>query len=303
MNTNNLYSEIEQIHKLVESENVDQVNQELEKIILLNPWQSPLIYGYLSIKHQRKTPSSAFFARNFVAVIENFFESKEKCSQTIPIAGCVADKEFALIRQQTNQFLVAVTYLIFLFDKKILREVVEVIQKIISKKVKQTKKHFIDKVPLTDYTSILNIHYQKNEIAFVELNSFFSELIKDSGVDEVKEPEVRIKHLKKCLEFLIEEVGRQIEKPDRIFAIADSLDIITKFAELLFDHKCTEGEKFFNKYRWAYPRGRSFDDLNTFWTTCMVGLYLFIEALDRYLDIKQKTVKTNGASKKKNQRT
>lgn len=298
MNAYNLYSEIEKIQKLVESGNEDQVNQELEKYILLDQWQSPLIYGYLYIKQKGTLPVAAFFAKNIIEFIENNCESKEKCNKTISIAGRVASKKFALIRQQTNQFLVATTFSVFLFDKRILREAIETIQKIIAKKIRQIKKHFIDNVPLADYASILKIHYQKNAIAFVELNSFFDELIKDAGLYEASEIEMRTANLKKCLELLIEEVGRKIEKPDRIFSIADSLDIISKYAESLFDSNCAEGEKFFNKYNWAYPRGRSFCDLNAFWTTCMVGLYLFIKALDRYMDTKQEMVKTNETSKK-----
>jgi hypothetical protein len=51
----------------------------------------------------------------------------------------------------------------------------------------------------------------------------------------------------------------------------------------LFDVGGEGGERFFNKYKWAYPRGQSFDNLNAFWTACMIGLFAFNQALDRVI--------------------
>jgi hypothetical protein len=137
---------------------------------------------------------------------------------------------------------------------------------------------------LNDYVAVLEPQFREgNEEAIQPLVTFFDKLVRSAGLEKLPSCEQRAVELKECVELLIEEAGRRIEKPDRVFSYADSLDSISRYAEWLFDVGGEEEERFFNKYNWAYPRGQSFDNLNAFWVACMIGLFAFDQAVDRSL--------------------
>jgi hypothetical protein len=191
-------------------------------------------------------------------------------------------EELRLARKQLDDLLVAMTFLVFAFDGTTLRAATKALERGLAKKVRLARKRFIDQVPLGDYLAVLNHEFRKNETAVGPLGRFFDELIKSAAVDQSVSLAQRTAGIKRCIEGLIEEAGRRIEKPDRIFYSAESLDSISEYAESLFDVEA-EKEKFSKKYKWAYPRGRSFTSLNNFWAVCMIGLFALGQALDRYV--------------------
>jgi len=268
MDFKDFYSEIESIQKRFKSVGKDRLYQELQRLVESHPWRSPLIYGGLYIRQAGSAAVSAFFARKTLEAIE------EVCGQRT-----AKSEEALMIRKQLDQLLVAMAFLVFAFDGVALRAKVRAIERGIAKKIERIRERFVDKVPLNDYLAVLKRQFREDKV-IQPLDTFFDEMIRSAGLDEEPSFEQRAARLKECVERLIEETGRKVEKPDRVFSCADSLDSISRYAEALFDVG-EGGERFFNKYQWAYPRGRSFNNLNAFWTTCMMGLFAFGQALDR----------------------
>lgn len=202
-------------------------------------------------------------------------------------------EELQLTRKRLDQLLVAMAFLVFAFDNPALRARVRVVEQGIARKIRRIRERFIDRVPLNDYLAVLEPQFREgSEEAVQPLTTFFDELVRSAGLEKPPSSEQRAVELKGCVELLIEEAGRRIEKPDRIFSYADSLDSISRYAEWLFDVGGEEEERFFNKYQWAYPRGRSFSNLNAFWTACMTGLLAFDQALDRSIAWAQASKRT-----------
>jgi hypothetical protein len=189
-------------------------------------------------------------------------------------------EELRLARKRLDELLVVMAFLVFVFDNSNLRGEIEAIEQDIASKVIRLRQQFVDQLPLRMYLSILERQFRSNEPVFQSLNRFFDDLIRTATLDQATPLEQRATNLERCVELLIGEAGRRIEKPDRIFHAADILDSISVYADSLFD---TEGERFFKKYKWAYPRGQSFDNLNMFWTAGMVGLFAFEGALERHV--------------------
>jgi hypothetical protein len=196
-------------------------------------------------------------------------------------------EELRLTRKRRDELLVAMTFLVLAFDNTALRARIRVAEQRIAGKIRRIRQGFVDKVPLNDYLVVLGQQFQENEEVVKPLGTFFDELIRNAGLEKTPSFGQRAAKLKECVELLIEEAGRRIEKPDRMFSCADSLDSISRYAESLFDVGGEGGDRFFNKYKWAYPRGRSFENLNAFWTACMIGLFAFGQALDRSVALAQ----------------
>lgn len=270
MNSKDFYSEIERIQKRLKSVDNDQLYRELQQFVELDLWRSPLIYGGLYIRQAGSAAVSAFFARKTLEAIE------EVCER-----GTEKSEEARMARKQLDQLLVAMTFLVLAFNNTALRAAIRGVEQDIARKMRRIREHFVDKVPLNDYLVVLEQQLQENEEFVRSLGTFFDELLRSAGLEKAPSFEQRAAKLKECVELLIGEAGRKIEKPDRIFSCADSLDSIARYAESLFDVGEEGGERFFNKYKWAYPRGRSFNNLNAFWTACMIGLFAFGKALDR----------------------
>jgi hypothetical protein len=234
-----------------------------------------------------------------LAAIRRFFQPKTTARTTKSGYVAVSPKnlhasqaakeseELQLTKKRLDQLLVATAFLVFAFDNTALRAGIGVAERGIAGKIRRIRERFVDRVPLNDYVAVLEPQFREgNEEAIQPLVTFFDELVRSAGLEKLPSCEQRAVELKECVELLIEEAGRRIEKPDRVFSYADSLGSISQYAEWLFDL----GEaRFFDKYKWAYPRGQSFDDLNAFWVACMIGLFAFDQAVDRSLALAQAT--------------
>lgn len=276
MNSKDFYSKIEGIQKRSESMNNDQLYRELQRFVESHLWRSPLIYGGLYIRQTGPAIVSTFFASKTLEAIE------EVCER-----GTERSEEALMTRKRLDQLLVAMTFLVLAFDGAPLRARVRAVEQDIARKVRHIRKRFVDKVPLSDYLAIVEQRFRGDEGFIQPFGTFFDDLIRRARLDEDPSFKQRATKLKECVELLIEEAGRRIEKPDRVFSCADSLDSISRYAESLFDVGGEVRERFFNKYKWAYPRGQTFDNLNAFWTACMIGLFAFGQALDRSIALAQ----------------
>jgi hypothetical protein len=313
-------SEIETIQKLSELLDDAELHQELEYFVESHPWRSLLIYGGLYVRRISSANISAFFARKTLETMEEVCGQKAEVGEKMrlvrhihrwaeklgirsfliriqhslkrrTISRTPAGEELLLARQRLDQLLVAVAFLVFAFEDAAMRAAIKSVEQITVKRVKRNKERFVDRVPLKDYLAILHEQLRDNKESIQPLDSFFDELIRTAGLGRTQSFEQRATRLKKCIELLIEEAGCRIEKPDRIFSYADSLDSISQYAEWLFD---VGEERFFNKYKWAYPRGQSFNDLNAFWVACMIGLFAFDQAVDRSLALAQASKRAEG---------
>jgi len=302
MNSKDFYFEIGNVQERPKSLDQDQLYQALQRSVKAHPWRSPLIYG-LYARQIGSADVAAFFARKTLEAIEAVCEQGiNKGGKTLKKPGMelldrllapilrvlkhitarrMPEEELQFRRKRLDQLLVAMTFLILAFDSTQLRAVIESVDQDIAKELRRIKARFIDTVPLRDYLAILERQFQKSEEVIQPLSMLFDELIRSANLEETSSFEQRVANLRKCVETLVEEAGRRIEKPDRIFSYADSLDIISRYAESLFDIGENGKGRFFSKYKWAYPRGRSFDNLNRFWIACMIGLFSFDQALDR----------------------
>jgi len=261
----------------------DQSDWELQHSVELYPWRSPLIYASHYIT-QGGSPTSTFFASKTLEAIEQVCTRGTRRGEATLVVNQIVNEseELRLARKQLDELLVAIAFIVFTFDGTAFRVMAKGLDQGFAKKVQLIRKRFIDQVPLADYLAVLNREFRKNEKTIEPLSKFFDELIKNAAAGQSFSLTQRATGLRICIKGLIEEAGRRIEKPDRIFYSAESLDIISEYAESLFDVDA-EKEKFFRKYKWAYPRGKSFNNLNIFWAICMIGLFAIEQALDRHV--------------------
>ncbi len=282
MNTEDIFPMIKYLQKELRQGDNEKLSSELKCYVNSQPWCSQLIYGSMYIKQTQTSNTSEYFAIKTLETIEAMCEGRinNEESTCIKNQDVNINKAIESSRKQRDQLLISLAFLSLAFVSKKLRIKIQDIEKDISKKITRYRESFIDEVPLKDYLMILDKHLRKSEAALMPLRRFFDALIRDAISEKNHCFQDRTAMLKNYSELLFKEAGRRIEKPDRIFSCADTLDLIAEYTEMIFNVGEDSGKKFLKKYNWAYPRGQSFEDLNAFWTACMIGLFAFSQALD-----------------------
>lgn len=293
MNFRNFYQEIEEIQERLKAVDNDRLYRELQYFIRLHPWRPPLIYASLYISRVGSSTVLAFFAGKTFEIIEKVCEQRIKSDNILKKDQSVnKNEELKLSKKQLEQVLISITLILYASERSNQRNAIDHIDQVIQKKLRKIKPRFIDKLPTNDYLNLLKYKFRQHERTFKPLNTFFDNLVKSADLYDPKLFEHQNTKFKKYIELLIEEASSMIEKPDRIFSYADSLDTVLLFAESLFSNDKMKGKMSLNKYRWFFKRDKSFDDLRVFWVTCMTGLYAFAQSIDRFIALSQPAEKT-----------
>jgi hypothetical protein len=227
----------------------------------------------------------AFFAQKALEAIEKTCEHwKDKPAMRSQTATESEKSQFP--KNQLELLIISLAILIQTFNGQKLSHAIDDIKEAIQKKLTDLPRRFIDKPPLDDYLKILEHRFKKNKDAFQSLNTFFDDFLKNACSDTPHQSFVKqVTGFKKYFLILLEEVGLRIEKPDRIFLYAESLDTVTYFTEsLLSSDEIRATMKIpFNKSKWDYQKKNSMENLKIFWITCMIGIFAFVQSYDHFI--------------------
>lgn len=286
MKTDDFYSEIEDIQNRLESVNNGQLDRELGYFVRTQPWQAPLIYWGLYSSGIGSSSTQAFFAKKTLDIVE------EACDRKL------LKKEPQTAGKLLDQLLISITILTFAFDTEVQRKVIDLIEQGVKRKIELSRPRYVDKIPLKNYLALLRHKLKQNEEALRPLTSFFDELIRYACSDKPALIKQRAAKFIKNIELMIEEAACKIEKPDRVFSYAESMDTTIGFAEFLFSPDKMKRKSTFNEYKWNYLRSKNVGDLRLFWVTCMVGLFTFSRSVDRFTEShsKKENVQVNLSS-------
>jgi hypothetical protein len=285
-------SEIEDIQRQLRVADKKQMHQKLLHFVESHSWSSLLLFRSLYEKDKDLDDAAVFLASEALEAIDRACGEASKPGKP-PTTG--EGEEAQLFREQLDELLIAMAFLVFTFDSPALRKKIRDIDRDIARRIRRMKRGFLDGVPLGEYLDILERKLIDSDEAAQPLSVFLYELLRRASSNRRLTTDQEANEFGKCVESLISEAGRRIEKPDRLFSYADTLDFISRRADSWFD-VIEDGDKrkkvyrFSKKYKWAYRRGRTFSNLNRFWAACIVGLSLFIRALDRFIASSQTKV-------------
>lgn len=283
MKNRHLCSEIKDIQRQLTVADKKKM-QTLVRFVESHSWSSLLLFRSLyDIKEKDLDDVAAFLASKALGAIEKAYEGTSKPGK-LPITR--GSEEAELFRERLDELLIAMTFLVFTFDSPALRKTITEIEWDIARRIRWMKRGFLDGVPGEEYLDILERKLADMDEAVRPLFIFLYELVGRASSNRRLTTAPGAHKLREYLESLISEAGRRIEKPDRLFSYAHTLDFISWCSDSCFDIIAHENDekkvhRFFKKYKWAYPRGRTFNDLNLFWAACMVGVFLLVRALDR----------------------
>jgi len=277
-------------------EDNDKLHRELQHFVQFDSWRSPLIYGSLYISKIGSSTVLGFFARKTLEEIEKICKQRIKKDNKKFNGYQSADEseESQVYKKLLDHLLVSIAILVFLFDIQEQRNAIDGVERVIQNKLGNNQSRFIDKLPLGEYLNLLGHRFRQNEGTFQPLSIFFNELIKNTGLNEVPLSEHKVNKFKKYIELLIEESGSRIEKLDRIFSYAGSMDTVIHFAKSLFGSGEMKGKISFDAYIWDYRLSKSINNIRLFWVTCMTGLYAFAQSFDRFIALSKESEKVQG---------
>lgn len=239
-------------------------------------WKAPLVYVQTQISNPESPELEPLAALTIDALLQicsfaNSLTSRED-----------VDEDHTWDNSKfIDEVLIALSFAVFTFDNPELRIITHLVEQKIAKKIEQTKAKMVDKVSLKEYRSILSLEVKKNLDVLKPISDTFYKLIECSMGGKRQPYGMILGKMDCCIDVLIQEAGSRIEKPDRAFYSAQCLDLIANYSESLFSEEHTGN--FYDKYKWAYPKGKSFHDLNLFWTVCLIALFVMSQSLEKYL--------------------
>lgn len=280
----NFYKEIEDIQKQSNSMDNDQLARELQYYLQLDTWRSLLLYGGLYISKIGKPPVLAFYAQKTLETVEMVCKKIPGDDDRIAKNDkTTTESGESPLRRILDQLLISLAILVFCFDNSTRRQITESIEHSIRKKLYDSKSRFIDELSLDDYLNILSAKLRESDKTLKSLCTFFDDLIINAGWGKMGHRAFKNQahQYKKYIERLIREASYKLEKPDRIFSYAESMNDVTHLAESFFDHGKLKGKAPFDKSQWDYLCDNPSERLGFFWVTCMVGLFVFSQSFDR----------------------
>ena len=244
----------------------DSFYQKLRPFIESHFWRLPLIFATLYLKNtgenehfQTDKEGSRFFARATLASLEKIYEPSEQ-------EGGISQP--GLTYKEKEEFLLAFGFQILaLYNQRILK-IAEHLQTTLTKSIENDRKNkLIDSWSTEEYLTFLRKELPVNS-DIAPLRLFFDNLVERANFTQHTLP---FERLIECCSLLIRSIGDDLESPIRALYYVDKLTYISKYAE----------SKGITQCRRVYSNSGGITDLNTFWTTGLIGAFLLREALQK----------------------
>jgi hypothetical protein len=241
--------------------------RKLQPFIESHSWRLPLIFTGLYLRERRGESGgdtsdkkvSRFFARATLEIIGKIYGLPED-------GGNRGQQE--LTKRNMEELLVALAFQVLAFDSEALQRIIRELLDQLSKAIaKEKRKRFVDGLTLNRYVDVLGKEIGGNK-DLTSLRTFYQDLVQRANFGRTP---LATSHLKLSCDYLIEKMGHVLENRGSLLFYVDKLGYVSKYAE--------SRDLFTSNYRWALGNGKGISNLDLFWTTGLVGIFLLRDVL------------------------